>query len=140
VAKPKLDKEKKIGLILFIAGLIILISTIIWVIIWSLDIGIYGLDIVYSIIYFSPFGLFVFFIGIYTLLSNPRRKGLLLLIIGSLLTGVGSYYTIGLLLNFKIIETEPELIVITIIPIIIGIIIIIFGIKLIRKKINYNLI
>ena len=140
MVKHQLEKEKRSGLILFIIGTIILISAIIWAIVWSLDIGIYVLAMGYPIIYSIAFGLFLFFIGIYTLLSNPRNKGLLLLIIGSLLTIVGSYYTINIFLNFEIFKSEPQIIVYVIIPIIMGIIIVIFGIKLIKMEINHNLV
>ncbi|MBA7479033.1 hypothetical protein ES705_04905 [subsurface metagenome] len=128
--KHQLEKEKRSGLILFIIGTIILISAIIWAIIRSLDIGIYVLAMGYPIIYSIAFGLFLLIIGIYTLLSNPRNKGLLLLIIGSLLTSVGSYYTINVFLNFEIFKFEPQIIVYVVISIIIGIIIILFGINL----------
>ena len=138
--KHQLEKEKRSGLILFIIGTIILISAIIWAIIRSLDIGIYVLAMGYPIIYSIAFGLFLLIIGIYTLLSNPRNKGLLLLIIGSLLTSVGSYYTINVFLNFEIFKFEPQIIVYVVIPIIIGIIIILFGIKLVRMEINHNLV
>lgn len=138
--KHQLEKKKRSGLIIFIIGTIILISAIIWAIVWSLDLGIYVLAMGYPIIYSIAFGLFLFFIGIYTLLSNPRNKGLLLLIIGSLLTIVGSYYTINIFLNFEIFKFEPLIIVYIVIPIIIGIIIVIFGIKLIRMEINHNLV
>jgi hypothetical protein len=74
------------------------------------------------------------------LISNPRNKGLLLLIIGSLITGVGSYYTINIFLNLEIFKSEPQIIVYVVIPIIIGIIIVIFGIKLIWMEINHNLV
>jgi len=94
----------------------------------------------YPIIYYIAFGLFLLFIGIYTLLSNPRNKGLLLLIIGSLLTIVGSYYTINVFLNFEIFKYEPQIIVYIVIPIIIGITIILFGINLFRMEINHNLV
>ena len=140
MVKHQLEKEKRSGLILFIIGTIILISAIIWAIVWSLDLGIYVLAMGYPIIYSIAFGLFLFFIGIYTLLSNPRNKGLLLLIIGSLLTIVGSYYTINIFLNFEIFKSEPQIIVYVIIPIIMGIIIVIFGIKLIKMEINHNLV
>ena len=140
MVKHQLEKEKRSRLILFIIGTIILISAIIWAIIWSFDIGIYVLAMGYPIIYSIAFGLFLFLIGIYTLLSNPRNKGLLLLIIGSLLTSVGSYYTINVFLNFEIFKFEPEIIVYIVIPIIIGIIIIVFGIKLVRMEINHNLV
>ena len=140
MVKHQLEKEKRSGLILFIIGTIILISAIIWAIVWSLDIGIYVLAMGYPIIYSIAFGLFLFFIGVYTLLSNPRNKGLLLLIIGSLLTIVGSYYTINIFLNFEIFKFEPQIIVYVIIPIIMGIIIVIFGIKLIKMEINHNLV
>ena len=140
MVKHQLEKEKRSGLILFIIGIIILISAIIWAIIWSFDIGIYVLAMGYPIIYSIAFGLFLFLIGIYTLLSNPRNKGLLLLIIGSLLTSVGSYYTINIFLNFEIFKSEPQIIVYVVIPIIIGIIIVIFGIKLVRMEINHNLV
>lgn len=140
VVKHQLEKKKRSGLILFIIGTIILISAIIWAIIWSLDLGIYVLAMGYPIIYSIAFGLFLFFIGIYSLLSNPRNKGLLLLIIGSLITGVGSYYTINIFLNFEIFKSEPLVIVYVVIPIIIGIIIILFGIKLVRMEINHNLV
>ena len=140
MVKHQLEKEKRSGWILFIIGTIILISAIIWAIIWSLDIGIYVLAMGYPIIYSIAFGLFLFLIGIYTLLSNPRNKGLLLLIIGSLLTSVGSYYTINIFLNFEIFKSEPQIIVYVVIPIIIGIIIVIFGIKLVRMEINHNLV
>jgi len=140
MVKHQLEKEKRSGLILFIIGIIILISAIIWAIIWSFDIGIYVLAMGYPIIYSIAFGLFLFLIGIYTLLSNPRNKGLLLLIIGSLLTSVGSYYTINIFLNFEIFKSEPQIIVYVVIPIIIGIIIVIFGIKLIKMEINHNLV
>ena len=132
----KLEKKKRNGLILFIIGTIILIFAIIWAIVWSLDLGIYVLAMGYPIIYSIAFGLFLFFIGIYTLLSNPRNKGLLILIIGSLLTSVGSYYTINIFLNFEIFKFEPQIIAYVVIPIIIGILIILFGIKLVRMKIN----
>ena len=138
--KHKLEKEKRSGLILFITGLIILLSTIVWAIVWSLDLGIYVLAMGYPVIYFGVFWLFVFFVGIYTLFSSPRTKGLLLFIIGSLLTGGGLYYTINILLNWEILKFEPLIIIDVIIPIIIGIIIIIFGIKLIRMKTNCNLV
>ena len=131
-----MEKKKRNGLILFIIGTIILISAITWAIVWSLDLGIYVLAMGYPIIYSIAFGLFLFFIGIYTLLSNPRNKGLLLLIIGSLLTIVGSYYTINIFLNFEIFKFEPQIIVYVVIPIIIGILIILFGIKLVRMKIS----
>jgi len=140
MVKHQLEKEKRKGLILFIIGTIILISAIIWAIVGSLDLGIYVLAMGYPIIYSIAFGLFLFFIGIYTLLSIPRNKGLLLLIIGSLLTSVGSYYTINVFLNFEIFKFEPQIIVYVVIPIIIGIIIILFGIKLVRKEINHNLV
>ncbi len=140
MVKHQLEKEKRSGLILFIIGTIILISAIIWAIFRSLDLGIYVLAMGYPTIYFIAFGLFLFIIGIYTLLSNPRNKGLLLLIIGSLLTSVGSYYTINIFLNFEIFKSEPQIIVYVIIPIIIGIIIILFGIKLVRMEINHNLV
>ena len=140
MVKHQLEKEKRSGLIIFIIGTIILISAIIWAIVRSLDLGIYVLAMGYPIIYSIAFGLFLFFIGVYTLLSNPRNKGLLLLIIGSLLTIVGSYYTINVFLNFEIFKFEPQIIVYVIIPIIIGIMIVIFGIKLIRMEINYNLV
>jgi len=140
MVKHQLEKKKRSGLILFIIGTIILISAIIWAIIWSLDLGIYVLAMGYPIIYSIAFGLFLFFIGIYSLLSNPRNKGLLLLIIGSLITGVGSYYTINIFLNLEIFKSEPQIIVYVVIPIIIGIIIVIFGIKLIWMEINHNLV
>ena len=139
MVKHQLEKEKRSGLIIFIIGTIILISAIIWAIVRSLDLGIYVLAMGYPTIYFIAFGLFLFFIGIYTLLSNPRNKGLLLLIIGSLLTSVGSYYTINIFLNFEIFKFEPQIIVYVVISIIIGIIIILFGIKLVRMEINHNL-
>ena len=140
MVKHQLEKKKRSGLILFIIGTIILISAIIYAIFRSLDLGIYVLAMGYPIIYSIAFGLFLFFIGIYSLLSNPRNKGLLLLIIGSLLTIVGSYYTINIILNFEIFKFEPQIIVYVIIPIIIGIIIVIFGIKLVRMEINHNLV
>ncbi len=135
-----MEKKKRNGLILLIIGTIILISAIIWAIVLSLDLGIYVLAMGYPIIYSIAFGLFLFFIGIYTLFNNPRNKGLLVLIIGSLLTSVGSYYTINIFLNFEIFKSEPQIIVYVIIPIIIGIIIVIFGIKLIKMEINHNLV
>jgi len=140
MVKHQLEKKKRCGLILFIIGTTILISAIIWAIIWSSDLGIYVLAMGYPIIYSIAFGLFLFFIGIYTLLNNPRNKGLLLLIIGSLLTIVGSYYTINVFLNFEIFKSEPLIIVYVVIPIIIGIIIVIFGIKIVRMEINHNLV
>jgi hypothetical protein len=90
----------------------------------------------YPIIYSIAFGLFLFFIGVYTLLNNTRNKGLLLLILGSVLTSVGSYYTLNIFLNFEIFKFEPQIIVYVVIPIIIGILIILFGIKLVRMKIS----
>ena len=140
MVKHQLEKKKRSGLILFIIGTIVLIFAFLWAIVWSLDLGIYVLAMGYPIIYSIAFGLFLFFIGIYTLLSNPRNKGLLVLIIGSLLTIVGSYYTINIFLNFEIFKSEPQIIVYVIIPIIIGIIIVIFGIKLIKMEINHNLV
>ena len=77
MVKHQLEKKKRSGLILFIIGTIILISAIIYAIFRSLDLGIYVLAMGYPIIYFIAFGSFLFFIGIYTLLSNPRNKGLL---------------------------------------------------------------
>jgi hypothetical protein len=136
MVKHQLEKKKRSGLILFIIGTIILIFSFLWAIIWSLDLGIYVLAMGYPIIYSIAFGLFIFFIGVYTLLSNPRNKGLLVLIIGSLLTSVGSYYTINVFLNFEIFKFEPQIIVYVVIPIIIGILIILFGIKLVRMKIS----
>jgi len=134
--KHQLEKKKRSGLILFIIGTIILIFSFLWAIVWSLDLGIYVLAMGYPIIYSIAFGLFLFFIGVYTLLSNPRNKGLLLLILGSVLTSVGSYYTLNIILNFEIFKFEPQIIVYVVIPIIIGIIIILFGIKLVRMKIS----
>ena len=139
MVKHQLEKKKRSGLILFIIGTIILIFAFLWAIVWSLDLGIYVLAMGYPIIYSIAFGLFLFFIGVYTLLSNPRNKGLLLLILGSVLTSVGSYYTLNIFLNFEIFKFEPQIIVYVVIPIIIGIIIILFGIKLVRMKINQKL-
>ena len=134
--KHQLEKKKRSGLILFIIGTIILIFSFLWAIVWSLDLGIHVLAMGYPIIYSIAFGLFIFFIGVYTLLNNPRNKGLLLLILGSVLTSVGSYYTLNIILNFEIFKFEPQIIVYVVIPIIIGIIIILFGIKLVRMKIS----
>ena len=73
MVKHKLEKEKRSGLILFITGLIILLSTIVWAIVWSLDLGIYVLAMGYPVIYFGVLGLFVFFVGIYILLKIELR-------------------------------------------------------------------
>jgi len=43
MVKHQLEKKKRSGLILFIIGTIILISAIIWTIVWSLNLGIYVL-------------------------------------------------------------------------------------------------
>ena len=135
-----IGKEKRMGLFLIISGLIILSFPIIWYISWILNVRffIFGIDIL--MLGLGALGLLVFFVGIYSLLPNPRMKGLLFLIIGSFLTGVGLYFTRYLLLNIDIIKSKSSSIYWTHILTIIGILIIIYGIIQIDKKINRNLV
>ncbi|KKL88461.1 hypothetical protein LCGC14_1924480 [marine sediment metagenome] len=128
--------QKRRGLILIIIGLIFLIFTTIWGLIWSLQLGIYVLAMGYPIIYFEVFGILILLLGIYTFLSSPRNKGLLLLIIGLTLSIVGIYYTLNILLNLEIFRTEPQIIAYVSFPVIIGVILILVGIKRVIVKLN----
>jgi hypothetical protein len=135
-----IEKEKRMRLVLVIIGLIILSFPIIWYISLLLNVRffIFGSDIL--MLGLGVLGLLVIFVGIYSLLSNPRMKGLYLLIIGSFLTSVGLYFTRYLLLNINFLISKSYSIYWTIILTIIGILIILYGIIKIRMKINHNLV
>ncbi len=136
--KPMPEKGKGMGLVLVIIGLILLILAIIWYIALLLNVGFCLVSCDIQILFSGALGLLFIIIGIYTLLPNPRMKGLLLLIIGSFLTGLGLYFTRYLLLNFRILRLSGKSIFVywTIILTIIGILIIAYGIRQIIKKIN----
>jgi len=69
-------------------------------------------------------------------------KGLLFLITGSIITGVGLYFTRYLLLNIRILKLsgKSSYVYWTNILTIIGILILAYGIRQIVKKINRNLV
>lgn len=125
-----MKKQKRSQLIILFSGIIIFISTLLWAMVWSIDLGIYVFALGYPIIYFSILGLILILIGAYALLNNPRMRGLMLLIVGLSIATVGVFYTINVYLNFEFFKNEPQVLVYVIIPIIIGLIIIMSGIKL----------
>ena len=140
MVKHMIEKEKRMGLVLVITGLIISIPAITRIIEWYINLGLstssWGILLIPS----GALGLLLIIVGIYSLLSNPRMKGLLLLIIGSFLTGVGLYFTRYLLLNPKIIKSKSSSIYWTNILTIIGILINAYGIIRIRKKLDLELV
>jgi len=140
MVKLVLLKENRMGLVKVIIGLILLILAIIWYIALLLDVRIciFSSDIL--ILFLGALGLLFIIIGIHSLLPTPPMKGLLLLIIGLLLTGVGLYFTRYLLLNPKILKSKSDSIYWTNILTIIGILIMTYGIIQIGKKINRKLV
>jgi len=124
-----MKRQKRSGLTLFFSGIIIFISTLLWAVVWSLELGIYVLALGYPIIYLGMLGLLLILIGAYALLNNPRTRGLMLLIVGLSIAGVGLFYTINVYLNFEFFKNEPQVLVYLIIPIIIGVIIFMGGIQ-----------
>ncbi|KKL85628.1 hypothetical protein LCGC14_1952810 [marine sediment metagenome] len=92
------------------------------------------------ILFLGALGLLYITLRFYSLLPNPRMKGLFLLIIGSVLTSVGLYFTRHLLLNPIIIRSKSYSIYWTNILTIIGLLIIAYGIRQIVKKMNLNLV
>ena len=83
------EKEKRMGLVLVIAGLIMISIPIIWYTLWILNVRIFIFSIEFLMLGAGALGLLVIFVGIYSLISNPRMKGLFLLIIGSIFTSGG---------------------------------------------------
>ncbi len=136
--KFMVQKENRIGLIQVIIGLVLLILAIIWYMALFIDIGfcIFSCDIL--ILFLGALGLLFIIIGIHSLLPTPLMKGLLILIIGSLLTGVGLFFTRYLLLNFRILKLSGKSIFVywTIILTIIGILILTYGIIEIKRKVS----
>ena len=130
------QKENRTGLVEVIIGLVLLILTIIWYIALFIDVRfcIFSCDIL--ILFLGALGLLFIIIGLHSLLPTPLMKGLLLLIIGSLLTGVGLFFTRYLLLNFRILILSGKSIFVywTISMTIIGTLIMTYGIIEIRRK------
>ena len=127
MVKFMIQKENRMGLVQVITGLILLIIAFIWYIALLFDI---------LILFLGALGLLFIIIGIHSLLPTPPMKGLLLLIIGSILTGIGLYFTRYLLLNPKILKSKSSSIYWTRIMTIIGILIMIYGIIQIRRKVS----
>ena len=134
--KFMIQKENRIGLIQVIIGLVLLILAIIWYIALFIDVRfcIFSCDII--ILFLGALGLLFIIVGIHSLLPTPLMKGLLLLIIGSLLTDVGLYFTRYLLLNIRnlILSGKSIFVYWTISMTIVGILILIYGIIEIRRK------
>ena len=122
------EKENRSGSVLVISGLIMLSIPIIWYISLILNVRFYIFGNEFLMLGFGALGLLVTFFGIYSLLSNPRMKGLLILITGSPLTGVGLYFTIYLFSNPIILKSKSGAIYWTIFLAIIGILVILYGI------------
>ena len=136
--KFMVQKENRMGLVQVIIGLVLLILAIIWYIALFIDVKfcIFSCDIL--ILFLGALGLLFIIIGIHSLLPTPPMKGLLLLIIGSILTGVGLYFTRYLLLNFRILKLsgKSSYVYWTNILTIIGILILTYGIIEIKRKIS----
>ncbi|KKN10291.1 hypothetical protein LCGC14_1038070 [marine sediment metagenome] len=130
-----IERKKRKDFFLFIISLILLILGIIWGITFFLGIGFCIGSCYLTVVFFGPPALLIF-LGICSLINNPRMKGLLFLITGSIITGVALYFTRFLLLNPKLLKSGSEFINLTIFPTIIGILIIAWGIRQIIKKIN----
>ncbi len=130
-----IERKKRKDFFLFIISLIILILGIIWGITFFLGVSFCIVSCQLTILGLGPPALLIF-LGICTLINNSRMKGLLFLITGLIITGVGSYFTGFLLLNPKILKSKSGAINWTIFLIIIGILIVAYGIKQIIKKIN----
>ena len=123
-----IEKENRRGLVRVFSGLIILSFPIIWYISLVLNVRFYIFGLEFLMLGFGALGLLLIFIGIYSLLSNPRMKGLFLMILGSIFTSVGLYFTIYILSNPIILKSKSYAIYWTITPIIIGVIVILYGI------------
>ena len=136
MVKRMIEREKRKDFFLFIISLIILILGIIWGIAFFLGVRFFCIVSCESTVLFLGPPALLIFLGICSLINNPRMKGLLLLITGSPITGVGLYFTIYLLSNPIILKSKSGAIFWTIIPIIIGILIIVYGIRQISKKIK----
>ncbi|KKM05648.1 hypothetical protein LCGC14_1751960 [marine sediment metagenome] len=136
--KFMVQKENRMGLVQVIIGLVLLILAIIWYIALFIDVKfcIFSCDIL--ILFLGALGLLFIIIGIHSLLPTPPMKGLLLLIIGSILTGVGLYFTRYLLLNFRILKLsgKSSYVYWTNILTIIGILILTYGIIEIKRKVS----
>jgi len=140
--KFMVQKENRMGLVQVIIGLVLLILAIIWYIALFIDVKfcIFSCDIL--ILFLGALGLLFIIIGIHSLLPTPPMKGLLLLIIGSILTGVGLYFTRYLLLNFRILKLsgKSSYVYWTNILTIIGILILTYGIIEIKRKVSTRII
>jgi len=128
MVKLMVEKEKRMGLVLVISGLIMLSIPIIWYISLILNVRFFIFGIEFLMYMSGALGLLVIFVGIYSLISNPRMKGLFLLIMGSIFTSGGLYFTIYLLSNISFLISKSGAIYWTITPIIIGILIFLYGI------------
>ncbi|MHA2010205.1 MAG: hypothetical protein ACXABO_21390 [Promethearchaeota archaeon] len=135
-----MEREKKKDFYLFFICLIILILGIIWGITYLLGVTFFCVvSCELTILFLGPVVLMIF-LGICFLINNHRMKGLLLVITGSPLTGAGLYFTIFLLSNEKILRSKSGAINLTIIPIIIGIVMIVYGIRLMMMRVKHNLV
>lgn len=139
MVKRMIEWEKRKDFFLSIISSIILILGIIWGIAFFLGVSVCIVSCVFTILFLGLPALLIF-LGICSLINNPRMKGLLILITGSPLIGVGLYFTIFLLSNPIILKSKSGAIYWTIFLMIIGILIIAYGIRQIGKKINRNLV
>ncbi len=122
------EKENRSGSVLVISGLIMLSIPIIWYISLILNVRFYIFGNEFLMLGLGVLGLLVIFVGIYSLISNPRMKGLFLLILGSIFTAGGLFFTIYLLSNINILKSKSGAIYWTIFLTIVGIIVILYGI------------
>jgi len=113
---------------LVLIGLILLSFPIIWYISLISNVRFFIFGIEFLMYGSGALGLLVIFVGSYSLISNPRMKGLFLLIIGSIFTSGGLFFTMYLLSNINFLISKAYAIYWTITPIIIGILIILSGI------------